>query len=433
VQVLAAAILAGEPDAEAICARLDKTLGREWRWARPLAQRYLAAYTNETRPRERDVVTFLEQDEGFRRACNKYAGEIRVAHWIADASTMQPVAKAAGWGVPSIATVEDLAVWLRLSPAELDWFADLKTLGRRPASSPQVQHYHYRLFSKKRGAIRLIESPKGLMKKIQRQILAEILDRVPAHEAAHGFVKGRSIKTFAGPHTGQGVVLRLDLRNFFPSIRRARVQSIFRMLGYPETVADRLGGLCTNVAPRALFRGMTAESMAEMRALYGQTHLPQGAPTSPALANICVYRMDCRLAGLAGASGGAYRRYADDLAFSGTGAFERGSERFAAHVAAIAEEEGFGINHRKTRIMRRGVRQQLAGLVVNEGVNVPRGEFDRLKATLTNCIRHGAVAENREKVADFRAHLQGRIAFVAMVQKERGAKLRKLFESVDWG
>jgi hypothetical protein len=210
------------------------------------------------------------------------------------------------------------------------------------------------------------------------------------------------------------------------------VQSIFRTLGYPEAVADLLGGLCTNIAPRAVLRDVPAELLAEVRRLYGQMHVPQGAPTSPALANICAYRLDCRLAGLAQASGAAYTRYADDLAFSGVGGFERGVERFAAHAAAIALEEGFGVNHRKTRIMRRGVRQHLAGLVVNEKVSVPRAEFDRLKATLTNCVRHGAAAENRDGLADFRAHIQGRIAFVAMVQPERGEKLRRMFEGIDW-
>jgi hypothetical protein len=142
--------------------------------------------------------------------------------------------------------------------------------------------------------------------------------------------------------------------------------------------------------------------------------------------------MDCRLAGLALASDGVYTRYADDLAFSGAGQFERGIERFAAHVAAIAAEEGFAVNHRKTRIMRQGVRQHLAGLVVNQKAAVPRMEFDRLKATLTNCIRNGPANENRANVPHFRSHLEGRVAFVAMVQPERGAKLRTLVESIEW-
>jgi len=430
--MLAAAILAGDANLDSICTRITDLLGQEWRWARPLARRYSAKFANGARPRLLEVVTFLRQDAGFRRACETHKSNIRVAHWLTAAPSMQPVAKTAEWNIPAIETAEDLAIRLRLSPSELAWFADLKTLGRKPQSSPQLQHYHYRLVAKKSGAVRLIESPKQMLKKMQRKILAEILDRVPAHPAVHGFVKARSIKTFAAPHAGQGVVLRLDLKDFFPSIRRVRVQSVFRTLGYPETVADLLGGLCTNAAPHAVFRAMPLEISAEMRRLCGQTHLPQGAPTSPALANICAYRMDCRLAGLALAAGGVYTRYADDLAFSGTAAFERGVERFATHVAAIAEEEGFAVNHRKTRIMRRGVRQHLAGLVVNQAVNIPRAEFDRLKATLTNCMRNGPANENRENIPHFRAHLEGRVAFVAMIQPERAMKLRQLFEAIEW-
>ncbi len=430
--MLATAILAGQADLNPISVRITDLLGQEWRWARPLVRRYLANFASGTRPRLREVVAFLQQDTGFCRACETHKSNIRIARWLTAEPSMQPIAKAAEWNIPAIETVDDLALRLRLSPSELAWFADLKTLGRRPGSSSQLQHYHYRIVAKKSGAVRLIESPKQLLKKLQRQILTEILDNVPAHPAVHGFVKARSIKTFAAPHAGQGVVLRLDLKDFFPSIRRARVQSIFRTLGYPETVADLLGGLCTNAAPRGLFRAMPSAVSAEVRRLYEQTHLPQGAPTSPALANMCAYRMDCRLAGLALASGGVYTRYADDLAFSGTGAFERGIERFAAHVAAVATEEGFAVNHRKTRIMRRSVRQHLAGLVVNQAVSIPRAEFDRLKATLTNCVRNGPANENREHIPHFRAHLEGRIAFVAMIQPERGMKLRSLFESIEW-
>ncbi len=90
------------------------------------------------------------------------------------------------------------------------------------------------------------------------------------------------------------------------------------------------------------------------------------------------------------------------------------------------------MHHRKTRIMRQGVRQRLAGIVLNERMNVMRADYDRLKATLTNCIRHGAQTQNRADCDDFRAHLLGRIAFVAMLNPNRGARLRKLFAEIQW-
>ena len=145
-----------------------------------------------------------------------------------------------------------------------------------------------------------------------------------------------------------------------------------------------------------------------------------------------MYRADCRLSALARAAGATYTRYADDLAFSGGEQFEKGVDRFAAHVAAILHEEGFAVNHRKTRVMRRGVRQYLAGVVTNEHPNVVRADFDRLKAILTNCARHGPASQNRDGHAAFRAHLEGRVAFVEMINPQKGARLRRIFEKIAW-
>jgi hypothetical protein len=154
--------------------------------------------------------------------------------------------------------------------------------------------------------------------------------------------------------------------------------------------------------------------------------------TSPALANICTYRIDCRLSGLAQAAGAAYTRYADDLAFSGDESFEKCVERFSAHAAAILLEEGFSVQYRKTRIMRQGVRQYLAGLVANQRVNVVRADFDRLKATLHNCVRYGPLSQNREAHPCFRSHLEGRVGFVETVNPEKGRRLRRILEHIQW-
>jgi len=170
----------------------------------------------------------------------------------------------------------------------------------------------------------------------------------------------------------------------------------------------------------------------EERLLYSQPHLPQGAPTSPALANLCAYRLDCRLAGLARSVGVEYTRYADDLAFSGRVEFVRRVEGFSTHVAAIVMEEGFQVNHRKTAILRRSMRQLVAGLVVNEQLSVSRKEFDCLKAILANCVRFGAMSQNRAGHANFRQHLMGRVSFVSMVHPSKGKKLQELFDRIQW-
>jgi len=420
IAALARSILAGEPTVEGIVARTSRTLGRRWRWIRPLAQRYVVWIIGRVRRRQRDVVQFLDDDRGIERAWAQHASddELFVERWLTEPQQMQPVAAAESWDLPVIETAGALAEWLLLYPAELLWFADLKGLAYK-SRRPRLGHYHYRVLGKGSGAIRIIEAPKPTLKELQRRILSEILNKIPLHPAVHGFRRGRSIQTYVSPHVGKRVILKMDLQDFFPSITGARIQAVFRTMGYPESVADLLGGICTNAVPG-------------YGDLCARPHLPQGAPTSPALANICSFRIDCRLAGLARSAGAEYTRYANDLAFSGGEDFERRVERFSTHVAVILSEEGFAVNHRKTRIMRQGVRQHLAGLVANQRVNVIRADFDVLKAVLTNCVRKGAASQNREGHPMFRTHLAGRVGFVESINPAKGARLRRIFEKIAW-
>ena len=185
-----------------------------------------------------------------------------------------------------------------------------------------------------------------------------------------------------------------------------------------------LTGLCTNRVPSARLLAPDLRDRFDWigRQRYRERHLPQGAPTSPALANLSAFRFDMRLAALARSLGATYTRYADDLAFSGGGTLARDVERLQIRVAAIALEEGFALQLRKTRVMRRGTRQQLAGVVVNRHPNLARDAFDLLKAILTNCIRSGPASQNRDAHPDFRAHLAGRVAHAAALNAARGAK-----------
>lgn len=209
-----------------------------------------------------------------------------------------------------------------------------------------------------------------------------------------------------------------------------RVHGLFRCLGYPWAVARALTGLCATTTRASVIA--SAPAAWRDRERYHFMHLPQGAPTSPALANLCAHRLDCRLRGLAGRLDAQYTRYADDLAFSGSDELDAEIGPFLRAVAAIVEDEGFALNEAKTRIMRRHRRQQVTGLVVNDHLNVPRRDYDRLKATLHNCLRHGPAAQNRDGHADFRAHLDGRVTWVETVNRRRGLKLRQMFEAINW-
>lgn len=334
--------------------------------------------------------------------------------------------------LPELSTVGALAAWLNEPLGALEWFADQWRLAGDAQS--RLQHYHYQWLPKRSGGLRLIEIPKERLRRIQQKILHQVLDAVPPHPAAHGFRRRRSCVTHAALHVGKDIVIRMDLKDFFPSIQYARIHALFEKLGYSPTVAGTLARICVNRAPRGIFRERDfggSLPWAERQALKSP-HLPQGSPCSPALANLCAYRLDIRLETLAQSLGASYSRYADDLVFSGDRDFARAAERFHVHVAAIALEEGFCINTRKTRLMREGTRQQVTGVVVNAHPNIARDEYDRLKATLTNCVRHGPASQNHDNHPNFRAYLAGRISYVKMVNANRAARLRRLSDAIVW-
>lgn len=436
-RTLAAAFVAGTLDEKDLVERGAGVLGKRWRWLGPMARRLAQFCAGEVYPRKAEIENWILRDPGFTRACERH--DLSVTTFLEDRPAMRPTTAAKAWSVRPLLTAGELADWLEVSLSELDWFADLRRFLSKPRS-PILSHYRYRALIKKQGQFRLIEAPKPRLKEAQRCILADILDRVPPHEAAHGFRLGRSVVTFATPHVGSEVVIKLDLEDFFPSIAVAQIHALFRSIGYPEPVADLLTGLCTTSTPGDELYGAFRDSgdaladakMERQRRRYSQRHLPQGAPTSPAIANLCAFRMDCRLAGLAAAAGAKYTRYADDLVFSGDDSLRRGAKRFVVYASAIILEEGFSVHFRKTRIMRRSMRQRVAGIVVNQGLNLPRDDFDRLKAILTNCARHGAQTQNRSGHENFRSHLEGRVSYFEMVSPAKGGKLRELLSRICW-
>lgn len=292
--------------------------------------------------------------------------------------------------LPDWPTEGDLAAWLGLTPEALDHLAGPAQRFREAVPTPRrpftetTPHYRCLLVPKRRGGLRLIEAPLPRLKATQRRVLDGLLNTLPCHEAAHGFVPGRNVATHAAVHAGQDFVIRFDLRDFFPSIGRARIAATFRTLGFSEAVVDRLTTLCTartSAAVRERLRKDGAIDWDGAKRL-AAPHLPQGAPTSPALANLCAFPLDLRLVGLAHRFGARYSRYADDLVFSGPGTLRRDQRGFRAWVQAIVEDEGFRLRPDKTRAMPSGGRQQVTGVVVNAKPNLAREDFDRLKAEL---------------------------------------------------
>jgi RNA-directed DNA polymerase len=431
---LAAALLHGPWTAAGLHKHGTAAVGPRKRWLKPLLERVLGAFPEP--PRAKPLVAFLQADvelaEARRKHRERHGEPLIPAALFHFPERMQPAAAPLIRPVPVLETEGQLAAWLGIPAGRLLWYADLKGINRTAAE--YLRHYIAHWLPKRTpGAYRLLEEPKPVLKSIQRQILIDILGCLAPHEAAHGFRTGRSTATNAREHCGRAVVVRFDLRDFFPSVPAAKVAAVFDAMGYPPRIARLLTGLCTTRLPRAVWEskpGPRDESDHAAWVRLSLPHLPQGAPTSPALANLCAYALDCRLAALARNLDASYTRYADDLTFSGPANLP--VARLQRSVMGICAEEGFAQNPAKTRIQRQSSRQIVAGVVVNVRPNVPREDFDELKAILTNCARHGPEGQNRDNRPDFRAYLSGRIAYVAMLHPKRGGKLWRIFDRIEW-
>jgi RNA-directed DNA polymerase len=431
---LAAALLAGTWTPRDLLKRTEAVLGRRTRKAQQaLVQALVEGLTTSYPPSPNWLVAFLLRSSAFKQAGGAKIKNPLSVQPVLKYPKFAPAQRFSDLAVPRLATPGDLATWLQLSIDQLDWLSDAK---RQQGSTdiPILQHYRYAFVPKKTGAPRLIEIPKPKLMAIQRRILHEILDLVPTHDSAHGFVSGRSCLSAAQVHAGESIVVTVDLKDFFLNTRLPRAHYIFRSLGYSWAVARVLTGLCSSGTPRSVFSRVPIAQRHDWltQKIYQSPHLPQGVPTSPALANLAAWHLDVRVRGLAKTFGGNYTRYADDLAFSGDSDFALKIKPFLAGIEDIAKSEGFILNNRKTRIMRRGGCQRVTGIVVNDHVNVPRAVFDELKATLHNCRKNGPVAENRAGLRDFRAHLNGKVTWVEQVNPARAERLRRMFDEIKW-
>ena len=427
-RALAGAFLAGPWTRSGLVGRGSVVLRRRVDWLPALEREVQTIYPAAPLDRPRELAAVLaarEVPRGSGRPLSRPVAPVRMVR--------NP------WHLPELHDLADVARFLRLTPGELDWFADGRHWARVTSSSP-LQHYRVSARLSPSGAVRVLEAPKPRLKALQRTLLARVLHAVPPHDAAHGFRPGRSVATYAAPHAGRAVVIRMDLEGFFASVSAGRVYGILRTAGYPEPVAHCLAGLATTVLPRRLWESVPRpvdpallDAHWRLGRRLAAPHLPQGAPTSPVLANLAAFRLDVRLAAVADSWGGRYTRYADDLALSGGRSWGRGTSRLLDLVAEVVHEEGFRVNERKTAVLPRAGRQVLGGLVVNERPHVSRAEVDRLRAVLHNCVRDGPSTQDRDGRGDLlRAHLTGRVAWVAQHDPARGARLRAQLDAVDW-
>lgn len=277
------------------------------------------------------------------------------------------------------------------------------------AAAPQSFYRTYDI-PKRRGGSRSITVPSPSLMAVQRWILEHILNKVPLSENAHGFAKERSVISNAKVHLGSQALLKMDLADFFPSIKLRRVIATFIRAGYPPNVSFLLANLCC---------------------LEGS--LPQGAPTSPALSNIIAKRLDRRLQGLADRHKLKYTRYADDICFSGD---EIDDEIFLS-VPSIISSEGFSVNYAKTRIAKMGQKMIVCGVSISNGkLALPRATVRQIKLASHFILKNGLIG-HAERTGNWDPilieRLLGKIGFWLQLDPENptALELRRRLASYD--
>lgn len=222
--------------------------------------------------------------------------------------------------------------------------------------------YQSYYLGKNGGAKRVIDAPNSELKAIQRWILRNVLGNQPLKPCVHGFRARHGIKTNARRHLGKPFIMCLDIKDFFPSIKRGRVFSIFHDIFNDKNTADVLSNLCTY-----------------------KERLPQGGVTSPALSNIVLDKADEKILGICSRKRVIYTRYADDLSFSAN--YVSYLEELKPEIDKILGEDGFELNEKKSRFLRGKGRMLVTGLVLNSGkLTVGRSRKREVRAALFNYI-----------------------------------------------
>jgi RNA-directed DNA polymerase len=318
------------------------------------------------------------------------------------------VSKLSTLQLPQLNTIEDLAKAMTTTAGTLRYLAYNRIVSKS-------SHYKRFYIPKKTGGKRLISTPMPKLKQAQYWILENILNKLTLHDAAHGFVKKRSIVSNALPHVKAEVVINIDMKDFFPSISYPRVKGIFQSFGYSEQLSTIFALLCTEAECDEI--ELDGE---RYFASSTERHLPQGAPTSPALTNILCRKLDARLNGVSKKIGFVYTRYADDLTFSASGEAAGKVKTLMGFIKKIIREENLDIHPDKVRVLRKGARKEVTGIVVNEKPSVDARELDRFRALLFQIEKDGIAGKHWNNSNNLLASIKGYAGFVAMVDPAKG-------------
>ena len=307
---------------------------------------------------------------------------------------------------------------------------------------------HYTVFTipKKSGGVREISAPVRLLKSLQTYTNVLLQALYEPTGAAMGFVPGRSVVDNAKNHVGMNYVLNLDLKDFFPSIPQARVWGALKSkaIGFNQDLASAVAGLCCTEMD--FYDGkpvLTATGLMEGVKTEKRNVLPQGAPTSPILTNIVARYLDRQLKRLADRFGLNYTRYADDLTFSSMQNVYQEGGAFMTELRRIVAEQNFTINEKKTRLQKKGSRQEVTGLVVSDRVNVTRDYVRSIGSLLyiwerygydsafARFLQHYSPKANRMAPPSMERVLQGKLMYLKMVKGEESPVWQRLQDRFD--
>lgn len=282
-------------------------------------------------------------------------------------------------------------------------YSDLKWLF---FSNGRKDFLYYKMnISKKNGGKRELQIPNDKLMTIQKAINRALLNKIRLSENCVGFVKNKSIVTNAEKHIGAKVLLKFDIKDFFPSIKFYKVYKQFRFIGYGEKVAKCLTMICVD----------------------SSGSLPQGAPTSPALSNIVCFKLDKRIANFCSNQNLIYTRYADDITISSLTVLEKKEINFIKKIIIkIINEEGFESNPEKLNVIYSNSRMEVTGIVVNKKLSVKKEVIREVENAIRYIKKYGLENHLDHIQCDktnYVGHIYGLVSYIHMIDKEKGQKL----------
>lgn len=223
----------------------------------------------------------------------------------------------------------------------------------------------YKEFSikKRSGGERIIRQPTPFIKNIQRAIVETALNDIDSSDFSMAYEKGRSIKDNALIHVGAEFLLKMDFKDFFPSIKPSDLFRALDDFGYELNDLDRM------FLSRYLF--VEVESLLE---------LSIGAPSSPVVSNLVMKNFDIAVGEFCHGNSIRYSRYADDLTFSGCSYEDL--KKVEAHVVrtiSLDDKSNLLVNEEKTRFVGKGRSQRVTGVILTHDGSISVGRNLRKK------------------------------------------------------